>query len=56
VLTGDITPRAGAEVYALHPRLLDGASLSLIDAPYLLSGLAPDTRARASLGAISPTP
>ncbi len=56
VLTGDVMPRAGAEVYALHPRLLDGASLSLIDAPYLLSGLAPDTRARASLGATSPAP
>ncbi|WP_410793518.1 MXAN_6230/SCO0854 family RING domain-containing protein [Kribbella sp. C-35] len=56
VLTGDVTPRAGAEVYALHPRLLDGASLSLIDAPYLLSALAPDSRARASLGATSPAP
>ena len=51
VLTGDVTPRAGAEVYALHPRLLDGASLSLIDAPHLLTGLAPDSRARAGLEA-----
>jgi hypothetical protein len=49
VLTGDVTPRAGAEVYALHPRLLDASSLSLIDAPYLLSALAPDSRARAGL-------
>ncbi|MGW6199778.1 MXAN_6230/SCO0854 family RING domain-containing protein [Kribbella sp. NPDC055110] len=56
VLTGDVTPRAGAEVYALHPRLLDGANLSLVDAPYLLSALAPDTRAHASLGATSPAP
>jgi hypothetical protein len=51
VLSGDVTPRAGTEVYALHPRLLDHASVSLIDAPHLLAALAPDTRARASLPA-----
>ncbi|WP_433159783.1 MXAN_6230/SCO0854 family RING domain-containing protein [Kribbella sp. CA-247076] len=45
VLTGDLTPRAGAEVYALHPHLLDPATHTLIDAPHLLSALAPDTRA-----------
>jgi hypothetical protein len=49
VLAGDVTPRSGAEVYALHPRLLDHASVSLIDAPHLLAVLAPDTRARATL-------
>ncbi|HWD83634.1 MAG TPA: MXAN_6230/SCO0854 family RING domain-containing protein [Kribbella sp.] len=49
VLSGDVTARPGAEVYALHPRLLDGASVALIDAPQLLAVLAPDTRARASL-------
>lgn len=36
---------SGAEVYALHPHLLDPANLNLIDAPHLLSTLAPDTRA-----------
>ncbi|MGW7685566.1 MXAN_6230/SCO0854 family RING domain-containing protein [Kribbella sp. NPDC054772] len=51
VLAGDVTPRPGTEVYALHPRLLDGASLTLIDAPHLLAELAPDSRARASVGA-----
>ncbi|MFG1819553.1 MXAN_6230/SCO0854 family RING domain-containing protein [Kribbella sp. NPDC049174] len=45
VLSADITPRAGAEVYALHPHLLDPATHTLIDAPHLLSTLAPDTRA-----------
>jgi hypothetical protein len=49
VLAGDVTPRSGAEVYALHPRLLDHASVALIDAPHLLAVLAPDTRARATL-------
>jgi len=49
VLTGDIAARSGAEIYALHPRLLDHASHTLIDAPHLLSVLAPDTRAHASL-------
>jgi hypothetical protein len=47
-----VTPRAGTEVYALHPRLLDHASVSLIDAPHLLAVLAPDTRARATLPAV----
>ncbi|MEU8224911.1 MXAN_6230/SCO0854 family RING domain-containing protein [Kribbella sp. NPDC048915] len=48
--TDEIAVRcAGAEVYALHPRLLDGANVALIDAPYLLSALAPDARAHASL-------
>jgi hypothetical protein len=46
VITGDIDPKAGAEVYALHPRLLDPGSVHLIDAPHLLSTLAPDARAR----------
>lgn len=45
VITGDIDPKSGAEVYALHPHLLDPANLNLIDAPHLLSTLAPDTRA-----------
>lgn len=49
VLTGDITPRHGAQVYALHPHLLDSAAHTLIDAPQLLSALAPDTRAHAPL-------
>ncbi|WP_371403528.1 hypothetical protein OHA10_37305 [Kribbella sp. NBC_00662] len=52
VLAGDVTPRPGAEVYALHPRLLDHASVALIDAPHLLAVLAPDTRARATLRAV----
>ncbi|MFF0341924.1 MXAN_6230/SCO0854 family RING domain-containing protein [Kribbella sp. NPDC004875] len=51
VLAGDIAPRPGAEVYALHPRLLDGASLRLLDAPQLLAVLAPDSRAHAGVGA-----
>jgi hypothetical protein len=46
VITGDIDPKAGAEVYALHPRLLDPGSVQLIDARHLLSTLAPDARAR----------
>jgi hypothetical protein len=45
VLTADITPRAGAQVYTLHPHLLDATTHMLIDAPHLLSALAPDTRA-----------
>jgi hypothetical protein len=45
VVTGDIDPKSGAEVYALHPHLLDPANLNLIDAPHLLTTLAPDTRA-----------
>jgi RING finger family protein len=49
VLTGDITPRHGAQVYALHPHLLDSAAHTMIDAPQLLSALAPDTRAHAPL-------
>ncbi|MFK4089317.1 MXAN_6230/SCO0854 family RING domain-containing protein [Kribbella sp. NPDC020789] len=47
VLNGDLTPRAGAQVYALHPRLLDATTLTLVDASYLLSALAPDSRAHA---------
>ncbi|MFI5735310.1 MXAN_6230/SCO0854 family RING domain-containing protein [Kribbella sp. NPDC051587] len=47
VLSGDLTPRAGTQVYALHPRLLDATTLSLVDASYLLSALAPDSRAHA---------
>lgn len=45
VITGDIDPKSGAEVYALHPHLLDPSNLNLIDAPHLLSTLAPDSRA-----------
>jgi hypothetical protein len=45
VLTADIVPRSGAQVFALHPHLLDPATHTLIDAPHLLSALAPDTRA-----------
>ncbi|GAA3151859.1 hypothetical protein JOF29_002463 [Kribbella aluminosa] len=52
VLTGDLAARPGAEVYALHPRLLDNASVALIDAPHLLAVLAPDSRARASVRAV----
>ena len=52
VLAGDVTPRSGAEVYALHPRLLDRASVTLVDAPHLLAVLAPDTRARATLRSV----
>ena len=51
VITGDIDPKAGAEVYALHPHLLDPGSVHLIDAPHLLASLTPDTRA-----ASPPTP
>jgi hypothetical protein len=49
VLTGDITARPGAEIYALHPHLLDGTSHHLIDAPHLLAALPPDSRAHAPL-------
>lgn len=45
VITGDVDPKAGAEVYALHPLLLDQAGMTLLDAPQLLSALAPDSRA-----------
>jgi hypothetical protein len=47
VLNGDLTPRAGTEVFALHPRLLDATTLALVDASWLLSALAPDSRAHA---------
>ncbi|MGW6278770.1 MXAN_6230/SCO0854 family RING domain-containing protein [Kribbella sp. NPDC055071] len=47
VLTGDISARTGAEIYALHPHLLDHASHRLIDASHLLAVLAPDSRAHA---------
>jgi hypothetical protein len=52
VLAGDVVTRPGAEVYALHPRLLDPASVALIDAPHLLAAFAPDSRARASVRVI----
>ncbi|WP_433006089.1 MXAN_6230/SCO0854 family RING domain-containing protein [Kribbella sp. CA-294648] len=45
VVTGDVDPKSGAEVYALHPHLLDPSNLTLVDAPHLLSTLTPDTRA-----------
>jgi hypothetical protein len=45
VITGDIDPKAGAEVYALHPHLLDPTNLTLTAAPDLLTPLTPDTRA-----------
>ncbi|NEA30082.1 MXAN_6230/SCO0854 family RING domain-containing protein [Streptomyces sp. SID13031] len=45
VINGDIDPKSGAEVYALHPHLLDPSNLNLVDAPHLLSTLTPDTRA-----------
>ncbi|MET7283855.1 MXAN_6230/SCO0854 family RING domain-containing protein [Kribbella sp. NPDC005582] len=47
VLRGDLTPRPGTQVYALHPHLLDPTTLTLVDPPYLLSALAPDSRAHA---------
>ncbi|TDD59307.1 hypothetical protein E1263_15420 [Kribbella antibiotica] len=47
VLNGDLTPRPGTEVFALHPRLLDATTLALVDASWLLSSLAPDSRAHA---------
>ncbi|MEV5963794.1 MXAN_6230/SCO0854 family RING domain-containing protein [Kribbella sp. NPDC051952] len=49
VLTGDVTARSGAEIYALHPHLLDPTNHRLIDAPHLLAVLAPDSRAHAPL-------
>jgi hypothetical protein len=52
VLAADVVTRPGAEVYALHPRLLDPASVALIDAPHLLAAFAPDSRARASVRAL----
>lgn len=48
VITGDIDPAPGAEVYALYPAGLDGDRVTLIDAAHLLGVLAPDTRARLS--------
>ncbi|TCN28835.1 RING finger family protein [Kribbella orskensis] len=45
VITGDIDPKAGAEVYALHPHLLDPTNLTLTTATDLLTPLTPDTRA-----------
>jgi hypothetical protein len=45
VVTGDIDPKPGAQIYALHPQLLDPATHDLIPAPALLSPLTPDTRA-----------
>lgn len=55
VITGDLDPKAGAEVFALHPRLLDPASVTLIDAPHLLAGLAPDARAAAPVPDLTPS-
>ncbi|HET6297556.1 MAG TPA: MXAN_6230/SCO0854 family RING domain-containing protein [Kribbella sp.] len=49
VITADLDPKAGAEVYALHPHLLDPGSVNLIDAPHLLAALTPDTRAHQTL-------
>ncbi|WP_246486294.1 MXAN_6230/SCO0854 family RING domain-containing protein [Kribbella qitaiheensis] len=49
VITGDVDPKSGADVYALHPHLLDPGSVHLIDAPHLLTTLTPDTRARQSV-------
>ena len=46
VITGDIDPAPGAEVYALYPAGLDGDRVTLVDAAHLLGVLAPDTRAR----------
>ncbi len=46
VINGDIEPKSGADVYALHPHLLDPGSVHLLDAPHLLTTLTPDTRAR----------
>ncbi|WBQ07794.1 MXAN_6230/SCO0854 family RING domain-containing protein [Kribbella sp. CA-293567] len=46
VVNGDLDPKSGAEVYALHPHLLDAGNLNLVDAPHLLATLAPDARAR----------
>jgi hypothetical protein len=48
VITGDVDPKSGAEVYALHPHLLDPANLNLVDASHLLSTLSPDARATIS--------
>jgi hypothetical protein len=39
----------GTQVFALHPHLLDHGGVSLVDAPYLLATLAPDSRAHAPL-------
>lgn len=49
VLTGDVTPRPGAQVFALYPQLIDATAHSLIDAAYLLGAFAPDSRAHASV-------
>ncbi|WP_112237544.1 MXAN_6230/SCO0854 family RING domain-containing protein [Kribbella monticola] len=49
VITGDIDPKSGAEVYALHPHLLDPGSVHLTDAPHLLTTLTPDPRAHPAL-------
>ncbi|ADB33680.1 hypothetical protein Kfla_4662 [Kribbella flavida DSM 17836] len=47
VLTPEnLTPPAGATVYALHPQLLDATVHELIPAPALLAPLTPDLRAR----------
>ena len=46
VVTGDVEPAPGAEVYALHPATLDANRVELVDAAHLLAALAPDTRAR----------
>ncbi|TDO30198.1 RING finger family protein [Kribbella sp. VKM Ac-2527] len=47
VLTpADLEPRAGADIYALHPHLLDPTTHRLLAAPHLLAPFTPDTRAR----------
>jgi len=46
VVTGDIDPAPGAEVFALHPGSLDPNRVTLVDAAHLLSTLTPDTRAK----------
>ena len=50
VVTGDVDPAPGAEVYAVHPLSLDPNRHILVDAAHLLSTLAPDTRARLASG------
>lgn len=46
VVTGDVDPAPGAEVYALYPASLDANRVILVDAAHLLGVLIPDTRAR----------
>jgi hypothetical protein len=46
VVTGDVEPAPGAEVFALHPGSLDPNRVTLVDAAHLLSTLTPDARAK----------